>query len=80
MTDSLIAWTQINIKHCIKPYSGLNPDKNAEKNFEKIDFKETCTEIYIHRPHALDAIAMVQMIALNQGWLNYCTSRYFWSC
>ena len=46
---------------------GLNPDKKIEKNEDEFDFKDKCTEIYIHRPAASDAIAFIRMIAYNQG-------------
>ena len=49
---------------------GLNPDKKIEKNEDEFDFKDKCTEIYIHRPSAADAIAFIRMIAYNQGILE----------
>ena len=46
---------------------GLNPEKNIEKKEDEFDFKDKCTELYIHRPAASDAIAFIRMIAYNQG-------------
>ena len=48
-------------------YSGLNPDKKTERKEDEFDFKDKCTELYIHRPAASDAIAFIRMIAYNQG-------------
>ena len=60
---SHIIWVILYESYC----SGLNPEKKIEKKEDEFDFKDKCTELYIHRPAASDAIAFIRMIAYNQG-------------